>query len=599
MRLWMARVLVAAAVCVFLGTAFRAGWTQLATDFPNYYTAAVAARERKPLREFYDWTWFARQMNYAGVENQIGAWTPQTPVTMLPAAVIAGLAPLRAKRVWLVFNVGLLAATLWMLARVTGVRWEYLAMLVLAGHRSLAANFLYGQYYVFLLFLITVTYYWLDGKREVAGGAVAGAAFALKLYTGPICLYFAARREWRAAAGMLAGAAALGFAAVAWFGWGDTAWYLTHVLPRTLEGGSIDPYHPGVPAISTLLRRTLMAEPGLNPHPPADAPWLFFFARTAAQAGLVVFTVLGIGSRKPAEGRRDFAWFVIMLVLLSTSTASYTFVLLLTPVALLLPGASKWETVYLAASYVLLSASLGAERLFPKVWLLLLLYAFAGSRYWRWMPKRHAVWAAAAVLSVAAVDAGLHLSAYRQEPGRRYPQMAVGPQALYAGHPVITRWGLFYQAMGDTRNGEPGYVLGWRHEDGGIERLAFDGYALRPEGPDRQGGVWFELVAHGRSTSMRFDPATRTAAAVPAAGLPREDRVVSPDGRWVAYPRETLWGQQLWVEERATGKREMLGGGKCNSSSPAWEADSGALVFDSDCGRAFGLPALYRAAIDF
>ena len=119
MRLWMARVLVAAAVCLFLGTAFRAGWTQISTDFPNYYTAAVAARQRKPLRNYYDWTWFARQMNYAGVEQQIGAWTPQTPVTMLPMAAIAGLAPMTAKRVWLVCNLALLAATLWMLARGT------------------------------------------------------------------------------------------------------------------------------------------------------------------------------------------------------------------------------------------------------------------------------------------------------------------------------------------------------------------------------------------------------------------------------------------------------------------------------------------------
>ena len=62
---------------------FRAGWTHLETDFPNYYTAAWAVRQELPLREYYDWTWFARQMNYVGIERQLGVYTPQTPLTML------------------------------------------------------------------------------------------------------------------------------------------------------------------------------------------------------------------------------------------------------------------------------------------------------------------------------------------------------------------------------------------------------------------------------------------------------------------------------------------------------------------------------------
>jgi Tol biopolymer transport system component len=40
-----------------------------------------------------------------------------------------------------------------------------------------------------------------------------------------------------------------------------------------------------------------------------------------------------------------------------------------------------------------------------------------------------------------------------------------------------------------------------------------------------------------------------------------------------------------------------LTGGNCNSSSPAWTLDSSSILFASDCGRAFGLPALYRAPV--
>src|SRR5580704_11340198 len=106
------------AVVIFFATTFRAGWNRAETDFPNYYTAAVLVREGAPLHNYYDWTWFQRQMNYAGVENQLGAYIPQTPLTMLPIVPLAGFAPQTAKRIWLLFNVAFLAATLLMLSRV-------------------------------------------------------------------------------------------------------------------------------------------------------------------------------------------------------------------------------------------------------------------------------------------------------------------------------------------------------------------------------------------------------------------------------------------------------------------------------------------------
>src|SRR5215470_2301455 len=85
------RVLALATLLFFLAIPFRRGWQRAETDFPNYYTAAVLLRRGEPLHKYYDWTWFARQMNYAGVERQLGAYTPQTPLTMLPMLVVASL----------------------------------------------------------------------------------------------------------------------------------------------------------------------------------------------------------------------------------------------------------------------------------------------------------------------------------------------------------------------------------------------------------------------------------------------------------------------------------------------------------------------------
>src|SRR5271168_4300935 len=126
-----ARVLAMLLLVFFLGNTFRKGWIRSETDFPNYYTAAVLVRHAgEPLRDYYDWTWFQRQMNYAGIEHGLGAYVPQTPITMLPIVPLAGYPVQTAKRIWLVLNLVFLAATVWMLSRITRTRIEYIAILM-------------------------------------------------------------------------------------------------------------------------------------------------------------------------------------------------------------------------------------------------------------------------------------------------------------------------------------------------------------------------------------------------------------------------------------------------------------------------------------
>lgn len=89
---------------VLIGVSLHGGWTRMETDFPNYYTGAVAATHKLCVIRFYDWTWFQREMNHAGFERQLGAYTPQTPLALLPFLPLSGFPPQRAKQVWLLAN---------------------------------------------------------------------------------------------------------------------------------------------------------------------------------------------------------------------------------------------------------------------------------------------------------------------------------------------------------------------------------------------------------------------------------------------------------------------------------------------------------------
>jgi hypothetical protein len=586
------RICAIAALAIFLATSFRAGWNRATTDFPNYYTAAVLVTKGARLRNYYDWPWFQKQMNYAGVENQLGGYIPQTPLTMLPMVGVATLEPQTAKRVWLLSNLAFLGAAVWLLALVTGFSPSELSLLTFAGYGTLHANFLLGQYYVFLLFLLVLAFYCLTHQQHYRAGSLLGAAFVFKLYGGPLLFYLAAKRNWRPLAGMgLASAGGVGVAALL-FGWHDLAYFVTHILPRAIDGETLDPYNSGNGTVSTLLRRTFVMEPELNPHPVWNFPVLFFFLQPFF--AVLVLALPLFCARRGIVQSDDFAWFYIAMILASPNTASYTFILLLLPVALLLEKAGSIERAVLICCYAAVSLPMRAawSWLFPKVWLLLALFYLAG-RHSRLMKARHVVAALAIASAVAAPVAWRRLQLYRQEPGRRWEHVALQQGAIYSSSPATLRRGIVYESIGKVH-----YVLRWFH-DGENEELAFPGEAFRPLAQSPDGPIQFEFVRNGRSTEMVFDLFTRkvarAASSPPAAS---SLSVSSPDGQWIASVASTLASRQLWLSKPGGGRGVLLAGGNCNNFSPSWALDSKSIVFASDCDRGLGLPGLYRARLD-
>jgi len=262
---------------------------------------------------------------------------------------------------------------------------------------------------------------------------------------------------------------------------------------------------------------------------------------------------------------------------------------------LLLDGSSRWEQVFLVACYVLLTIPMRREWLwlFPKVWLMAALFFFAGRNYWA-LPRPKAALAAAIVMTcVAALMAAQRLNQYSREPGRHWERIATEPGAIYSSSPTVLRSGIVYESIGPGR-----YILR-RLSSGRIDRYSFEGEALHPVALSADGPIEFELVAHGASTFLLLDP--ETGRATPETGSRRDDTeqaAASPDGKWLAFTVHERGTKQVWLRNMATSMAAPLTGGSCNSISPAWEWDSKAVIFASDCGRGLGLPALYRARLD-
>jgi len=600
-----ARFLALACFALFLGRTFHKGWNIDQSDFPNYYTAAVLVRHGEPLRKYYDWAWFQRQMNFSGVEEPLGTYIPQTPLTMLPLVPMASYPVQTAKRIWLSVNLFFLIGAVWLLSSTTGIAFEYVALVLFAGYGTLQSNFHLGQYYVFLMFLITLAMYCLKRGWFTASGVVCGAVVVLKLYGAPFLIYFAAKRNWKAVAGML-GTIAVGGALSLWmFGWHDVSYFLRDILPRAVDGeGTGNPYHPGDGTLTALLRHLLLFEPELNPHPLWNAPWLFFFLRALSVLSILGFAALGMAFERGERVLRGFAWFVVAALCAAPNLGSYSFLLFLPAIVMLLEDATVGQRVALVVVYMLLGFPLRPDwtPAFPKLWIILALYLIVGAEYWRSLRPRMAVAFGVVLAVLASVDAARHWVEFRAEPGRKFEQVSLGRDStvLLTQSIAVTSAGIFCQVIADAR-----YVLLWMR-DGANEQLVYSGQAFHPTAvPVGDGAVYFELVSHGRAKFMEFDPATRSSRDVSDA---RErlsvgddpdalTSVESPDGKWIAFEKKVPGARQIWLRNVVNRSEELLAGGKCSNRAPAWEMDSKAILFTSDCQRGIGLPALYRAAI--
>ena len=200
--------------------------------------------------------------------------------------------------------------------------------------------------------------------------------------------------------------------------------------------------------------------------------------------------------------KRDFAWFFVAVMLASTSMVSYTFILLLLPVMLLLENEGPAGRVMVIACYALAAMPLRQAWMpfFPKLWVLLALYFIAGRGRFGSMPWKRVAVAGLAVLAVSGMAAHRAMASYEQEPGRRWERILTEPKAIFSSSPAVLRSGIVYQSIGARH-----YELRYLHE-GHIERFAFDGEALLPAAMGLSGPVRFELVSHRRSRAMLLDP---------------------------------------------------------------------------------------------
>lgn len=545
---------------------------------------------------------FAQASARAGIVAP-GSFVPHPPANALLLAPLAGLRPRAARAAWGAVLLLAWGGAFLILGRSReGLHWSWRAVAFLVPTAALANAVAYGQPYPLLALLLALAFALLERGRAFAAGLCLAPVLILKLYALPFLLRFLLTRRGLAAAGLGAGAVILTGACLLLLGPKVHLAYLREVLPASLQGRIQDPYSPVWGSLTSLVLRLFAYEPDLNPEPALDRPALAAVLGAALPVFVMSLVLLARAPGSAAEGRRDWALVCFAALAASPLTATYHFVLLAVPAALLLGGLAPpgrvallalvaFATSILPHSFLPLARGWSNLLAYPRLAAVLVLVLWAGAPLLS--PARVAVALLPALLAGAAArpppDAGW--TRVREAGG----YLAAAP-APCAG---VLHWlsvdGDGWLAVGPSgRRRLSGPFL--RCVDGALvthpRALAAAPGAL-PGDADRLGDVevWVEPPEDPDRLREWRGGVTRTLV----AGRVRGPRL-SPDASRVAYQ---VWRDGSWnveVVSRATLEIVPLTRHPANEVEPAWLSES-VVVFASDQGRGLGSTALYVTSL--
>ena len=575
---WLEWGLLAVALGLFVWRGFLPAWRHLLSDFPNYYLAGRLFRDGVPLDRLYDWEWLQRQKDHVGLDQPLVGFVPLTMFSALLAAPLTSLSALAAKHVWLVFNLLLLPAIGWLLRAITGQPLRRVALIGLLAVVPLRTNFQFGQQHLFVLFLLTVATWCYFRGHDVSAGAVLAVAAAVKLYPAGFVLLLVRKKRWRALASMAVVGLLIVAAGIALFGVEPWSVFAREIVPRAVLRAEVtDPYDTHMSSLAGMLRRLLIFEPELNPHPLAHAPAAFAVLQPLLAAGILAtgLWLLTPGRASAERERLDWAATLAFILLLSTGTPTYHLCALILAAVLAVDCLlrTQWVTGARALLIAFTVLCLVTQDLIPEEpagWRILTAYprVYALAVFWLLMvAAQRRLGGPAAGLSIGAGPRGSPSCSPGWWSRRRGPGCGTstassrttrgcwragrrrGRRITALPSPPLEGPAVFFVRMDPS-----GYVL---------DRAPTPLRTIRPAGtdlfhptvaPGRSEG-WAEVAAAGGSRVVRFSP---NAAELSVAALPTEIEdagtpVISSDGSRLGFIRTHRGRGQLWLLERSTG----------------------------------------------
>ncbi len=627
------------------------GWSEISTDFPNYYVAAWAVAHDEPLADLYDASWFQREADRAGIHNQTALFNYFAPFSALVMRPIAGFTPLTAKRIWIVLNLAFFIVIVSLVARHLNAPPMTVLLIALLGGDALGNNFVYGQFYIILTLLLVAAVLWADRRPTLAGWCVSLGA-VVKIFPAVILVYFLQKRQWRAVIWGAVGIAALSFVGILAMGWEPHRIFAQEVAPRVLRGEIQDPYNVRWNTFHALLRRALVPEPGLNPHPILDAPLLYFVLRP-----LFTVVILLLSLNVMASPLITYGVFTTAISLITPSQASYHQFLFFPAIAAAIHRQKdlRLQMVWAGAFALICSNYMGAGVRWDSGPLMVLAFprVFLVGAFWLafvrpWRNKRRAIQIVGAAMLVGAISAGfeyrrwiadtadfavmvqpessglmeirpvvgsggLTFSSLRPEGYTVFSPAAFGSGIVYESHSAvfgrspdgarIRGEDLIEPAMGRTsviairRLGIDWAILEWTHQGSWRELFRRQSIIHDPVFSPSGQAIAFSEWVNGRYRISEWRRAQGEFRILLEGDSNYRYPAYRPDGRFIAFSTDESGNWDVGELPLGDGVRKLITRSAANDFMPVYSSDSKQIYFASDRRRGYRFTAIYSIAL--
>ena len=615
LRTWIEILILSVLAAVFAWRGFVPAWRSLNTDFPNYYVAARLYSQGDSLARIYDWIWFQRQKDHAGVERRIVSFMPHPLYAAMPMVPLASMPPLQAKHYWLVINLILLAFSGFLLLRTTRIGKMRIAILMLLAVEPLRTHFLYGQLHVAVLALIVAALWLYLNEWKIASGAAIALAAAIKIYPLAFLFYFLRKRQWRAVTGLVCGCLLLAGLSILLFGFEVNRVLVEQVLPRIARGEGVDPYTLNLNSLTGLFHRLFVFEPQLNPKPLINMPSAYAVLQPLVE-GLLFVPLLWLLTPAHAETEKEtieYATYVAAVLALSTNPRPYHYVILIACSVLvtdrLLRVKRRGQAMLFLGLYTLaclpvhradgsegfVGAVMSSSRLIFTLALYLFLLAVLSSasrETWKQRLSSRAAFVFVAIFLTGLSASVFYNLRYAKTDFRYEGRITSEAASLMMTDPSVATDRIAFTALQNPR-----YAVGTLagKQASSLTATADLFYPTLIPGSSQA----MAELAGTTSRIVRIDldqhSATDVAFAVEVEDAERP--AVSPDGRWLAFIREVHGRGSLWIKsiqrddaEEGASDEFRLAGPEYDVLEAAFDSRGSEIIF---AGQLHGGPALF------
>ncbi|MBI4428020.1 MAG: DUF2029 domain-containing protein [Ignavibacteriales bacterium] len=334
-------------LCVYLlWRGIIPGFTKIDSDFPNYYVSSKLLIDGGGTDSLYEDKWFQKQIDAQGM-HQEGKFSPFPPPTVFLFIPFAWLPPLAALQVWTVINILLLAVSIWLISQITRWDWIWSSCFLLGSGHAIINNFRLGQFYLVITFLTLAAYVLTSKERNFLAGFLLGIGAAFKYFPAIFLPAYKEGRYRNAIIACVISIVAVYLLSIAILGASVHQQFFSSVFVHHLSGDIQNPFSFVFQSWNGLLNRFFVFDSQLNPSPMIDAPLFSKLILYVIYGTVALSTVYAFFKLRDAahidEFAAEFALLGITALTLLPASATYHYLLLALPVALLLTISTPWS----------------------------------------------------------------------------------------------------------------------------------------------------------------------------------------------------------------------------------------------------------------